>query len=265
MPFLNTANPAGPAIPWLARLLTGGALLLTSGYLPAEEIESAIARGGRLYDKWWKVVGTDSPKGPHPAYPAEAKYKGKGGADWRCKECHGWDYRGKDGAYSQGGHFTGIKGVRGAAGAEVSRIVGVLSDKTHGMNGALRDGDLRDLALFISEGQVDMDQYIDRATRKVAGDKAKGEPIYQTLCANCHGRDGTVDEDGKPLAADGEPLGRVANSNPWEALHKIRNGQPGERMPALRAFDIRIALDVLAYLQTLPTEVVAAARKPEQR
>jgi hypothetical protein len=51
------------------------------------------------------------------------------------------------------------------------------------------------------------------------------------------------DEDDKPLAADGEPFGRVANDSPWEALHKIRNGRPGERMPALRAPDLQTALD----------------------
>ena len=25
--------------------------------------------------------------------------------------------------------------------------------------------------------------------------------------------------------------------NPWEVMHKILNGQPGEQMPALRALD----------------------------
>jgi mono/diheme cytochrome c family protein len=50
------------------------------------------------------------------------------------------------------------------------------------------------------------------------------------------------------------PLGKVARSNPWEALHKILNGHPGENMPALRALDMSILIDVLAYVQTLPTE-----------
>ena len=31
---------------------------------------------------------------------------------WRCKECHGWDYRGAPGAYSIGSDFTGIMDVR---------------------------------------------------------------------------------------------------------------------------------------------------------
>ena len=40
----------------------------------------------------------------------------RAGADtWRCKECHGWDYAGKDGAYGSGDHRTGIVGVLGTA------------------------------------------------------------------------------------------------------------------------------------------------------
>ncbi|MDK1024073.1 MAG: hypothetical protein QGD92_07565 [Gammaproteobacteria bacterium] len=42
----------------------------------------SITRGGRLYDNW-------------------------------CKECHAWDYRGVEGAYGSGEHYTGIKGIQG--------------------------------------------------------------------------------------------------------------------------------------------------------
>jgi len=83
---------------WIGTTLRSSINLLTislSFLLPmplsAEEVESSVARGGRLYDKWWKVVGAQEPKGANPAYPADGKYKGKGGTDWRCKECHGWD------------------------------------------------------------------------------------------------------------------------------------------------------------------------------
>jgi thiosulfate dehydrogenase len=242
----------------LAGLVLAGSLGATPAPVVAEEIDSSIARGGRLYDKWWKVNGGTEPKQANPAYPATSKYKGKG--DWRCKECHGWDYLGKDGAYAKGGHFTGIKGIKGAMNMAPAKVRGVLTDKNHGLGGMMNETDLNDLAMFVSKGQVDMARYIDPATRKAKGDKARGEPIFNTVCANCHGRDGTLDEDGKPLASDSEPLGLVANDNPWEALHKIRNGQPGEHMPAMRAFDARIAVDLLAHMQTLPTKVVQAAR-----
>lgn len=244
----------------LAVALLVGAFLLAPPPASAEEIDSSIARGGRLYDKWWKVVGAEQPKQAQPAYPAAGKYKAKGGADWRCKECHGWDYMGKDGVYGKGGHFTGIKGIKGAMNMAPDKIVAVLTDKNHALGGMMGRDDLRDLAMFVSKGQVDMAKFIDPATKKVKGDKAKGEPIFNTVCANCHGRDGTLDEDGKMLASDSEPLGLVANDNPWEALHKIRNGQPAEHMPALRAFDQQIALDILAHMQTLPTKVNQASK-----
>jgi thiosulfate dehydrogenase len=238
----------------LAGALLAGAMSLTPVPLAAEEIESSIARGGRLYDKWWEVVGAQEPRQPNPAYPAEGKYKAKGAAEWRCKECHGWDYMGKDGAYGKGKHFTGIKGIQGAAGTSPDKIMATLDDKTHGLGKQLSEADLRDLAMFVSKGQLSMARHIP-ASKQVKGDKARGAAVFNTVCANCHGRDGTLDEDGKPLASDSEPLGLVASDNPWEALHKIRNGQPGEHMPALRALDLQLSLDILSHMQTLPTKV----------
>jgi hypothetical protein len=41
-------------------------------------------------------------------------------------------------------------------------------------------------------------------------------------------------------------------SNPQEVMHKILNGHPGEKMPALRALDRQVIVDVLAHIKTLP-------------
>ena len=113
--------------------LMGGALLLGAATASAAEMESSMARGGLLYDKWYKVNGAPEPKKSHPAYPADKKYAKKPGANWRCKECHGWDYMGKDGAYSSGKHHSGIKGVNGAAGKDPKSIVAVLKDEPMGI------------------------------------------------------------------------------------------------------------------------------------
>ena len=51
-----------------------------------------------------------------------------------------------------------------------------------------------------------------------------------------------------------EYVGTVASGNPWEALHKIRFGQPGVGMVALTVLDLRDLVDILAYAQTLPAE-----------
>ncbi|MCP3904086.1 MAG: hypothetical protein GY715_10675, partial [Planctomycetes bacterium] len=57
-------------------------------------------RGGQLWDKWWVVTGAAEPVGDHPLYPPAGTQTGS--TTWRCKECHGWDYKGVDGAYSSG-------------------------------------------------------------------------------------------------------------------------------------------------------------------
>ncbi len=221
--------------------------LSTASVAVADELSeaAAISRGGKLYDKWFKVVGVDKPTATHPAYPSVGKKKKD--ATWRCKECHGWDYMGKDGAYAKGSHFSGIKGVSGMAGADPAAIVAVLKDKTHALAGKMEDRDFQHLALFVSRGQVDMDKYIDRATKEPRGDKVAGKAYFQTICIGCHGIDGTKPKDmGTPLGAQ--------MGNPWEVLHKIVNGQPDEKMPALRALDRQVAVDIMAHLKTLPKE-----------
>ena len=76
------------------------------------------------------------------------------------------------------------------------------------------------------------------------GDAAQGAAYYNTLCAQCHGRDGKQPKSMKPFA---KHMG-----NPWEVMHKLLNGQPGEEMPALRALDRQVIVDVMAHLATLP-------------
>jgi mono/diheme cytochrome c family protein len=224
--------------------------------LPVDETLLSIVRGGRLYDNWLKEIEGRAPVFPawaypvdkrHPAYPAARRYAEKPETNWRCKECHGWDYRGKDGAYSEGEHYTGIKGIRGMAGADPQEIIARLTDETHRYAGLLDDHDLRDLANFVSKGQVDMDKYIDRTMKVAKGDRLTHMTYYTTICAACHGVDGLK-------VTTMPPLGAVARSNPWETLHRILNGHPAENMPALRALDMPILVDILAYAQSLPTK-----------
>ena len=225
-------------------LLTAGLFVFTVAVaVPAQAEEaSAIARGGQLYDKWFAVIGADKPKDTHKAWPA-SNTKKKGNATWRCKSCHGWDLRGADGAYAKGSYKTGIRGLRAYDGGSSAKVIAAAKDSTHGL-GMIPDADLADLALFVTKGQVNMTKYIN-ADKSVNGNVAKGEAYYNTLCAGCHGKNG---EKPKDMPA----LGKVVSGNPWEGLHKILNGQPDEAMPALRALPMHIAIDTLAYTQTLP-------------
>jgi thiosulfate dehydrogenase len=216
----------------------------------------SISKGGQLYDKWWAALGLPPPAGTHPAYPATGKQRGSD--TWRCKECHGWDYKGKSGKYATGSHATGIIGIDGARGRAPEDIVKILRNKTHRLTRAMiGDSDLNRLALFVARGQHDTDKFIDAATGtvKIEGMTrlqmlARGRAIYQTTCAACHGFDGRTIDFGDRY----EPafVGTEANKNPWEVLHKIRNAHPGVAMISLRAFAIRGAAAVLAHTRTLP-------------
>lgn len=44
------------------------ALVIPAPVTAVEEIESSLARGGRLYDKWYKVIDVKTPKKSHALY-----------------------------------------------------------------------------------------------------------------------------------------------------------------------------------------------------
>ncbi len=229
-----------------------GAVFLGMGVLAFPSVskadEGAIARGGLMYDKWYKVTGADTPKKAHPLYPPAGKYAQKADDNWRCKECHGWDYRGVNGAYASGSHKTGIKGIDGKAGTDSAAIMAILKGKDHGYGAVMDDKELMDLALFVSKGQLDTSKYIDKATKKpINANAARGKDIFDSVCARCHREDGTYPKDmDESLAAQ--------MSNPWEVMHKIMNGHPGQNMPALRAFGPQSAVDVMGHILTLPAK-----------
>ncbi len=223
-------------------------ILVSLFSLPAiADDDGAIVRGAKLYDKWFAVIKAEKPAQNHPAWPA-ANTKKKNDVTWRCKSCHGWDYLGVTGAYGSGSYLTGIKGINALAGADPARIVAIMKDDTHTLSGLMDDADFQDLALFVSKGQVDMSKYIDYSTKKIkSGDVTKGKNYFNTLCAQCHGKNGDKPDDmNKTLAKQ--------LSNPWEVLHKLVNGQPAEEMPALRSLDKQISMDLMAYMATLPME-----------
>lgn len=50
-----------------------------------------------------------------------------------------------------------------------------------------------------------------------------------------------------------EPFGKLMG-NPWEMMHKVVNGQPAEKMPALRLLDRQVVVDILSHMATLPKQ-----------
>ncbi|MBF0382660.1 MAG: c-type cytochrome [Magnetococcales bacterium] len=216
-----------------------------------------IIYGGKLYDNWLALVPEKrrlrlkNVRKTHPSYPKTSKKRGL--STWRCKECHGWDYKGRDGAYGKGSHYSGIKGVGKFVGGDPKAVVEIIRDSTHKYSKAkIPDEDALALAKFITEGQIKMDLYIDPSTKKAKGVAKRGAPFYQTICATCHGLDGR--KINFNINQGHEYVGNVASENPWEALHKIRNGHPGTKMVSMRALTIQQQIDILTFSQTLPVD-----------
>ncbi|MDX2155458.1 MAG: cytochrome c [Hyphomicrobiaceae bacterium] len=212
-----------------------------------------LAAGGRIYDTWWDALDRRRPRETNPNYPAAGKRTGPN--TWRCVECHGWDYKGRDGVTGKTGalsdRYTGIKGIREARNRPAAEIVGLLRAAPHSYTPEMMsDEELERVAAFIRSGQHDADRYIDRKTAKVNGDRVRGAGLFQTTCAACHGLDGRALNWGKP--DDPAFVGTEAAKLPWEVLHKIRNSHPGAAMINMRALPLKDAIDVLTYAQGLP-------------
>ncbi|MGC2857136.1 c-type cytochrome [Novispirillum sp. DQ9] len=213
--------------------------------LPATEPAAAIARGGRLYGDWIKETGRTAPRTVHPAWTGKAPASASD--TWRCRDCHGWDYQGKDGPAAKVSPVP-ARGLALQEGAPAEAIIAILTNDTHRYGGVLTRRDLADLAAFVSGGQFRMTWAIDPDKASFHGEGLGYGDHYQTLCASCHGATGTA-------VRTMSPLGRVVRENPWRALHNVLNGHAGESMPPMRVFPPDMAAAILAHIErTLPSE-----------
>lgn len=217
---------------------------------------ASIASGGRIYDSWFgEIAGATAPTTNSALWALQSTNTRTGSVTWRCKECHGWDYKGKGGAYSSGSHATGFPGVFNAASLSAEDLTAIMSggsDFRHDFSGEISGDALTDLVNFLREGVINEVQYIDYATKTPIGaDVTHGETLFTATCQVCHGA------NGRTILFDGtDGIGNIADSNPWETLHKIRFGQPGTpAMPSAVAsgWSIQDEIDLLGYAQTLPT------------
>jgi thiosulfate dehydrogenase len=238
---------------------------------PEPGLEGDRVRGGLLYDKWWVAAAesegdehehdedghsAEPPEGDHPLWATQTTNERSGGDTWRCKECHGWDYKGAEGAYGDGSHFTGFVGVFQMSGSDPTDVLAALKGETnpdHDFSEFMEEQDLVDLALFISDTLIDNDDLVN-ADKSSKGDAAAGETLYVNVCVNCHGPEGNaINFD---AIDDPEFLGHLAPGNPWEFIHKVRYGQPGWPMPSGigKGWTNDDVADVLAYAQGFTSE-----------
>jgi len=215
----------------------------------------SVSRGGRLYDTWWSEAGLDTPTADQPLWASQSTNTRSGTDTWRCKECHGWDYKGTEGAYGSGSHFTGFAGLLETASKSFDELVAILTGKSNAAHdfSAMGDDSLADLASFLKEGTLDVGPYINAETKAaIGGDAAHGQELFSSVCTTCHGADGRLLNFGD--ATEPEYVGTIAGDNPWEFIHKVRLGQPGTQMPAAidSGWSLEDVIDLLTFAQTLP-------------
>ncbi len=228
-------------------------------HVPTEVVlTGSVSEGGKLYDKWWTVAEVEEPPGDQPLWSTQSTNTRSGADTWRCKECHGWDYNGADGAYGSGSHFTGFDGVLTSAPSmshgELLSILDGSANPDHDFS-AMGDSELGSLVIFLTEGLIDVGPFIDPDSKSAIGaDTANGQVLFDGTCAACHGPDGRTINFHDP--EDPEYVGTIAVDNPWEFIHKVRVGQPGTPMPSAidSGWSMQDVVDVLSYAQTLPTE-----------
>ena len=248
------------AIVWICVCVLAAGLTVVGSAGAQTPSPASVAIGGKLYDKWWKAVpGVKEPVGDHPLWATQNTNKRTGLDTWRCKECHGWDYKGKDGAYGSGSHKTGFPGVMAAQAKSLDQLKAVLKGSTnskHNFSPALDDTALTNLATFLKHGVIDLASAVDaKAKKPVKADADHGKQL-SVICTACHNPDGKKLNFGTPN--NPEYVGTIATENPWEFLHKVRVGQAGSEppMPAgmEMGWNLQDMLDILAYSQTLPVK-----------
>jgi thiosulfate dehydrogenase len=213
--------------------------------------------GGLLYDDWMKQLEVEAPAEDHPLWKTQDTNSRSGKDTWRCKECHGWDYKGLEGAYGSGSHLTGFIGVLDSVSMTEVELLAWMDgseNSEHSFSGYFQEAEMTLIVNFLKYGLFDTADYINPDKSVTGGDELNGKVLFDGLCAACHGEDGKTlnfgDEE-KP-----EYVGTIAFDNPWEFWHKTSFGHPNSQMVSVLriGWSLQDIADVLTYSQTLPTE-----------
>jgi mono/diheme cytochrome c family protein len=248
-----TACGGGQAAPTTAPVATEvsaapDAPTATEAPTTAPVVTGDSIRGGKLYDIWFEELGVDAPTDVNPLWDTSTSASETTAEDsYRCGVCHGFDYKGDQ----------GFPGIADAAGKDPNEIIAMLNgtkNPNHDFSQYLSDQDLADLALFVSNEQINVTTIVASDNTAVNGNVDNGKPLFEDNCKKCHGPEGL----GINFQSDAEPEypASIANEAPVELLSKLRFGQPGiEKMPSGidNSWTDQNYADAIAYIQTLPT------------
>jgi len=229
--------------------------------------------GGLNYDTWYVAAsGATKPTSNHPLWTGTSPDLANE-ATWRCKQCHGWDYQGKDGIYGldpADKNFSGICGILPTANCTNTSTTeteiwtflhdggttpGIDNPADHAFSDILSDDELYALTKFVmmvraeaAIGDAPMDRIVSDPDAKmyrmpmVNTSQSNGLKLYNSPSESggcneaCHGEDGKLIDVDPP---NNVFIKKYSMDNPWEVLHKIRFGVPGSdpKMPGIVKYD----------------------------
>ena len=212
--------------------------------------------GARIYQNWIIALDVRPPEGDQPLWGEQDSNERSGDVTWRCKECHGWDYKGSEGAFGPSSiRYTGFPSLEGSVGSSQEEVLAWLDGSNNPQHNFLEITNanaLNDVAVFLRTMQADLALVIDYETGEALGNENSGAELYASACEECHGSTGRRIN----FSAAGSPLyiGDLASVDPWKSAHAIRFGSVLGDMPGSEelGWSLGKVADVIAYSQTLP-------------
>ena len=221
-----------------------------------KQIRGDSVIGGKIYDNWMIVQDLPPILDDHPLWSRQITNTRSGAVTWRCVECHGWDYKGAEGAYGPGSsHYTGFPGLNDMVGATRREVIAWLdgtNNRDHEFASHFTPQGIENLVAFLLTQQVDTDLLIDSRTGAALAQVGEGRGLYREACQSCHGEDGRLINFGTNV--NPIHLGDLADLEPAQTLHVVRFGDPYDAMPASEelGWSLSKVAAILAYAQTLP-------------
>jgi cytochrome c553 len=229
-----------------------------------------MSKGGIMYDKFWSTESGFDQNNQYMNTLSESSNF------FRCKQCHGWDGLGSNGAYISRGPkttrpnvsslglyemaktktakelFDGMKKTAGRR--DISYDLSTYDpdnnstegDKMPDLNQLLTDAQIWDNVKFMKESMFDVTELYDAAyegtyptgsmTISNVGKDGNAANGNAYYTANCAGCHGA---DGTIVELEGKTLGKFVRTKANEVQHKVKYGQLGSAM--VGEFDISIS------------------------